>query len=251
MLSQKILFGPGLSPDEIQVGEMTVFTINPKEAVGQPNIPKEDIKLEIKHGSKLIEWHIFDNGDETFDVEWKPITPGSYTFIAKVNGKQIADPITIEILGLKTEAPSQVPDTSYEVLLPEAPKIGESATLTLLDTTKKLTEKDLAVKVGGPSFTKTQLYDNGDRSFDVEFTLAKDGVYSFDITVKGTPIYGSPFSVLTLGQKKKEQEEQERLKRELRNKELMEQKANETQIVEPEQQRPILDVQLRKTQKKN
>jgi len=184
---------------------MAVFVLSPADAKGKPiPLKVEDIAVSIMGSEGTIKADIFDNGDDTFDIEWEPPGAGNFTLIITYKGDPVLSPVKFNIGGSST-ATAEGPGL-------ETPEIKEDQVFTIyIEDEVDIKEEDIKVviRAADGSTVENSVFDNEDgASFDVEFILKKESAYTYDVTIGGRPVQGSPFHVETVGAKK------ERLNRE-------------------------------------
>eukprot|EP01121_Diplochlamys_sp_Union-15-3_P002430 TRINITY_DN1212_c0_g1_i2.p1 TRINITY_DN1212_c0_g1~~TRINITY_DN1212_c0_g1_i2.p1 ORF type:complete len:703 (+),score=204.05 TRINITY_DN1212_c0_g1_i2:100-2208(+) len=85
--------GVGLQSAKVKQGERTLFTVFAKD-------PEHSVaKLAINvAGPSAPEVEVFDNEDQSYDVEWEPKTEGTFILSVKMNGKHISEsPFTVVV----------------------------------------------------------------------------------------------------------------------------------------------------------
>jgi len=203
--TEDTIYGPGLWGEEASPKDMAVFVLSPADAKGKPiPLKVEDIAVSIMGSEGTIKADIFDNGDDTFDIEWEPPGAGNFTLIITYKGDPVLSPVKFNIGGSST-ATAEGPGL-------ETPEIKEDQVFTIyIEDEVDIKEEDIKVviRAADGSTVENSVFDNEDgASFDVEFILKKESAYTYDVTIGGRPVQGSPFHVETVGAKK------ERLNRE-------------------------------------
>jgi len=179
-------------------------------------VKEEDVTVKIS-GPGETSADVFDNEDNTYDVEWEPKLPGKYTIAVEVAGKPInGSPFVLNLGGgaedegketqpTKTEAPAKSSIASNS----EASGKGLDGSRCLLNEVNLFTiypkdsagksviikEDQLSVTIDGPVKPSIEIFDNEDGSFDIEYTTAKPGDYTITIKIDGEHVRKSPFKV--------------------------------------------------------
>eukprot|EP01121_Diplochlamys_sp_Union-15-3_P012389 TRINITY_DN3704_c0_g2_i3.p1 TRINITY_DN3704_c0_g2~~TRINITY_DN3704_c0_g2_i3.p1 ORF type:complete len:217 (+),score=55.07 TRINITY_DN3704_c0_g2_i3:95-745(+) len=78
--TKDIVKGPGLWGEEINPKDLVVLILTPKDKKGKPlSLKVEDIAVKITGADGEVAADIFDNGDDTYDIEWEPPAEGNFT----------------------------------------------------------------------------------------------------------------------------------------------------------------------------
>eukprot|EP01120_Amphizonella_sp_Union-15-10_P011062 TRINITY_DN4598_c0_g1_i1.p1 TRINITY_DN4598_c0_g1~~TRINITY_DN4598_c0_g1_i1.p1 ORF type:complete len:316 (-),score=68.85 TRINITY_DN4598_c0_g1_i1:19-966(-) len=194
--SKETIVGPGLWGEKIKPDSTDyVYVLTPKTKKGKPlslNVNNIETKFVSRNGESKP--GIYDNGDDTYDIEWDYPGPGNYTLHITHEGRPVLPPLNInlEISSARVEGPGL-----------ETPKIKEDTSFTVYtEGETNVGEEDVMVSIvseDGSTDVDVDVFDNGDESFDVEFYLTKDAPYLIEVFVKGKPAPGSPFRVETAG----------------------------------------------------
>eukprot|EP01120_Amphizonella_sp_Union-15-10_P015923 TRINITY_DN827_c0_g1_i1.p1 TRINITY_DN827_c0_g1~~TRINITY_DN827_c0_g1_i1.p1 ORF type:complete len:1002 (+),score=324.37 TRINITY_DN827_c0_g1_i1:84-3089(+) len=223
--------GFGLNGAKIVPGEITVFTIVTESQTASFSLEDLSVTIEDKTNQTNIKPEVFDNPDGSYDVEWTP-ADGSHLVHVQIKGKHIkGSPFPVDI-GVEpqvqeqspqpqvqehspqpqrdTEQPEHVdqhPEISEDDIYPNAIVKGQGLNGSLLNpnepsffliqcSDQSVTEEMISVKISGPSVhPKSEVYGNGDGTFDVEWTPPSLGRYSIEIQIDNKPLLGSPFIV--------------------------------------------------------
>ncbi|KAG8129894.1 hypothetical protein E2320_016779 [Naja naja] len=173
--------GPGL--EHATVGQAGEFSVDCSSA------GSAELTIEIiSESGTQAEVHVRDNGDGTYTITYIPLCPGIYTITIKYGGQPVpnfpsklnVEP-AVDTSGVKVYGPG-VEGKEFNV---------DARALT------KSGGPHIKTRVSNPSGNLTESYvrDNGDGTYNVEYTPYEDGVHSVDVTYDGSPVPSSPFRV--------------------------------------------------------
>ncbi|XP_066452684.1 filamin-B isoform X13 [Eleutherodactylus coqui] len=181
--------GPGL--DHGKVGETGLIHVDCSQA-GPGVLTMEAVS---DSGSKS-EVYIQDNNDGTHAVTYVPLFAGMYTLSMKYGGEQVPKfPARVKI------DPS-VDTSNIKVFGPgvEGDGVFREATAGFTVDARPLTQtggKHIKTKISNPSGSSTdcQIKDNGDGTYEVEYTPFEKGPHTVNVTYDDEPVPRSPFKV--------------------------------------------------------
>eukprot|EP01121_Diplochlamys_sp_Union-15-3_P010559 TRINITY_DN2972_c0_g1_i9.p1 TRINITY_DN2972_c0_g1~~TRINITY_DN2972_c0_g1_i9.p1 ORF type:complete len:610 (-),score=128.74 TRINITY_DN2972_c0_g1_i9:1221-3050(-) len=218
------IFGPGFhgeSAEDLLDGGSLTFTVAPVDL----GLKLDDLQVDIQGPEKVMLGGIYDNGDHTFDIEWSPNEYGIYYINIKAGNVPLFPPVKCNVLDGLAKATAEGEGLACNV------PTGKELDFTIYpspDTVFK--KKDIRISIADSSGKpyKYMLYDNDDKSFDVEYQLNKEGEYWINLMVTNKPVRGSPFHIITAGIKENERmAKQEAVRLERRAKILERKKARE------------------------
>ncbi|KAG8548031.1 hypothetical protein GDO81_026880 [Engystomops pustulosus] len=184
-----IATGPGL--DHGKVGEAGLIHVDCSEA-GPGVLTMEAVS---DSGSKS-EVYIQDNSDGTHAVTYLPMFAGMYTLSMKYGGEQVPKfPARVKI------DPS-VDTSKVKVFGPgvEGEGVFREATTSFTVDARSLTRtggNHIKTKITNPSGASTDclVKDNGDGTYEVDYTPFEKGVHAVKVTYDDEPVPRSPFKV--------------------------------------------------------
>ncbi|XP_063796937.1 filamin-B isoform X1 [Pseudophryne corroboree] len=184
-----IAIGPGL--ENGKVGEAGLIHVDCSQA-GPGVLTMEAVS---DSGSKA-EVYIQDNSDGTHAVTYVPLFAGMYTLSMKYGGEQVPKfPSRVKI------DPS-VDTSKIKVFGPGVEEDGvfREATTNFTVDARSLTRtggNHIKTKILNPSGASTDCLskDNGDGTYDLEYTPFEKGVHSVKVTYDDEPVPKSPFKV--------------------------------------------------------
>ncbi|XP_071084082.1 filamin-A-like isoform X4 [Haliotis cracherodii] len=181
------VFGPGVEKG-VKTGKPTYFKVDCSKA-GPGDVA---IALTDANG-RDVPVKTTDNGDGTFTVEYEPKSPGQYTvqvYFAekpipqspiKVNVESSIDVSKVKVVGLEPRVFIESP-TEFTVDAKSVSPVGQGKVRAIL-TNPSGTLNDTAVR------------NNGDGTYNVQYTPFEEGPVSLDVTYDEAPIPQSPFKV--------------------------------------------------------
>ncbi|XP_040215154.1 filamin-B isoform X2 [Rana temporaria] len=187
--SKVVATGPGL--EHGKVGEAGLIHVDCSEA-GPGVLTTEAVS---DSGSKA-EVYIQDNGDGTHSVTYAPLFAGMYTLSMKYGGEKVPKfPARVKI--------DPAVDTSkVKVFGPgvEGEGVFREATTNFTVDARPLTRtggNHVKTKITNPSGGATDclVKDNGDGTYEVEYTPFEKGAHSVKVTYDDEPVPKSPFKV--------------------------------------------------------
>ncbi|CAH2313059.1 filamin-B isoform X3 [Pelobates cultripes] len=187
--SKVVATGPGL--ERGKVGETGLVHVDCSQA-GPGNLAVEAVS---DSGSKA-EVYIQDNKDGTHAVTYVPLYAGMYTLSMKYGGEKVPKfPARVKI--------DPAVDTSkVKVFGPgvEGGEVFREATTAFTVDARPLTKTGgdhIKTKIRNPSGASTDcvVNDNGDGTYEVEYTPYENGVHAVKVTYDGEPVPKSPFKV--------------------------------------------------------
>uniref|UniRef100_A0A671RIR5 Filamin-B-like n=1 Tax=Sinocyclocheilus anshuiensis TaxID=1608454 RepID=A0A671RIR5_9TELE len=174
-----------------KVGETSVLNVDcAKAGPGQ-------LTLEAESDSGVkAKTEVLDNKDGTYTVTYVPLTAGMYTLLLKYGGK------TVPNFPAKVNVDPAVDTTKVKVFGPGVAGEGvfREATTDFTVDARALTKvggKHIKAHVKNPSGAATDcvISDNGDGTYNVEYTPFENGVHSVEVLYDETPVPKSPFQV--------------------------------------------------------
>ncbi|XP_056111319.1 filamin-B isoform X2 [Rhinichthys klamathensis goyatoka] len=174
-----------------KVGEISVLNVDcTKAGPGQLTL-----EAESDSGAKA-KTEVLDNKDGTYTVTYVPLTAGMYTLQLKYGGK------TVPNFPAKVNVDPAVDTSKVKVSGPGVAGEGvfREATTNFTVDARALTKtggKHIKARVKNPSGASTDctISDNGDGTYNVEYTPFENGVHSVEILYDETPVPKSPFQV--------------------------------------------------------
>ncbi|CAM4731422.1 unnamed protein product [Leuciscus chuanchicus] len=174
-----------------KVGEISVLNVDcTKAGPGQLTL-----EAESDSGAKA-KTEVLDNKDGTYTVTYIPLTAGMYTLQLKYGGK------TVPNFPAKVNVDPAVDTSKVKVFGPGVAGEGvfREATTNFTVDARALTKtggKHVKAHVKNPSGASTDcaISDNGDGTYNVEYTPFENGVHSVEILYDETPVPKSPFQV--------------------------------------------------------
>lgn len=194
--SHSTVTGPGVEGGI--VGQPAAVKVTSFNAEGK-RVPHggDPFTVEVKEGPSAVgPVTLKDNGDGTFDGAYTATKPGYYVVEAKVNGEHLKNS-PFKVLHQQGNAAKSYAD-------------GPGITNGQAEHDQKFTIHSVApdgtpVKVGGDPFVvkvtgpsgdvPVTMKDNGDGTYDCDYTPNKPGNYKVDVTLHGAPIKDAPFSL--------------------------------------------------------
>ncbi|XP_061470231.1 filamin-A isoform X1 [Rhineura floridana] len=181
--------GPGL--EHATVGQAGEFSVDCSSA------GSAELTIEIiSESGTQAEVHVRDNGDGTYTITYIPLCPGVYTITIKYGGQPVPN------FPSKLNVEPAVDTSGVKVYGPgvEGKGVFREATTEFNVDARALTKAGgphVKTRVSNPSGNLTESYvrDNGDGTYNVEYTPYEDGVHSIDVTYDGSPVPSSPFRV--------------------------------------------------------
>uniref|UniRef100_A0A8C6YKV6 Filamin A n=1 Tax=Naja naja TaxID=35670 RepID=A0A8C6YKV6_NAJNA len=179
--------GPGL--EHATVGQAGEFSVDCSSA------GSAELTIEIiSESGTQAEVHVRDNGDGTYTITYIPLCPGIYTITIKYGGQPVPN------FPSKLNVEPAVDTSGVKVYGPGVEGVFREATTEFNVDARALTKSGgphIKTRVSNPSGNLTESYvrDNGDGTYNVEYTPYEDGVHSVDVTYDGSPVPSSPFRV--------------------------------------------------------
>jgi filamin len=187
--------GPGVEGKGARVGQKAPFVVESKDANGKRvptgNDPFE-VKVERDHDGP-VHADFLDKGDGTYEGGYVPPHPGFYTVAITLKGEHIqgspfhplieqgnAGNSYAEGPGLHGGKTDHVLPFKITAVDPDGGKV-------------KTGGDPFEVKIHGPEQVNAKVRDNGDGTYDVEYSVGTPGDYTIDVTLHGQPIKDSPF----------------------------------------------------------
>ncbi|XP_029456815.1 LOW QUALITY PROTEIN: filamin-B [Rhinatrema bivittatum] len=187
--SKVVATGPGL--EHGKVGEAGLLNIDCSQA-GPGDLAMEAVS---DSGSKA-EVYLQDNKDGTHAVTYIPLSAGMYNIIHEIWGEQVPRfPARVKI--------DPAVDTSkIKVAGPgiEGKEVFREATTNFAVDSRPLTKtggNHIKTNITNPSGASTDclVKDNGDGTYDVEYTPFEKGIHTVAVTYDDEPVPNSPFKV--------------------------------------------------------
>uniref|UniRef100_A0A8C1UGN7 Filamin B n=1 Tax=Cyprinus carpio TaxID=7962 RepID=A0A8C1UGN7_CYPCA len=174
-----------------KVGEISVLNVDcTKAGPGQLTL-----EAEPDSGAKA-KTEVLDNKDGTYTVTYVPLTAGMYTLLLKYGGK------TVPNFPAKVTVDPAVDTSKVKVFGPGVTGEGvfrEASTDFTVDARalNKVGGKHIKAHVKNPSGAATDcvISDNGDGTYNVEYTPFENGVHRVEVLYDETPVPKSPFQV--------------------------------------------------------
>ncbi|KAI2658987.1 Filamin-B [Labeo rohita] len=174
-----------------KVGEISVLNVDcAKAGPGQLTL-----EAESDSGAKA-KTEVVDNKDGTYTVTYVPLTAGMYTLLLKYGGKNVPK------FPAKVQVDPAVDTSKVKVFGPGVAGEGvfREATTDFTVDAQALTKvggKHIKAHVKNPSGAATDcvVSDNGDGTYNVEYTPFENGVHSVEVLYDETPVPKSPFQV--------------------------------------------------------
>uniref|UniRef100_A0A8C1MJC8 Filamin B n=1 Tax=Cyprinus carpio TaxID=7962 RepID=A0A8C1MJC8_CYPCA len=174
-----------------KVGEISVLNVDcTKAGPGQLTL-----EVEPDSGAKA-KTEVLDNKDGTYTVTYVPLTAGMYTLLLKYGGK------TVPNFPAKVTVDPAVDTSKVKVFGPGVTGEGvfrEASTDFTVDARAltKVGGKHIKAHVKNPSGAATEcvISDNGDGTYNVEYTPFENGVHRVEVLYDETPVPKSPFQV--------------------------------------------------------
>ncbi|XP_051967093.1 filamin-B-like isoform X2 [Xyrauchen texanus] len=174
-----------------KVGEISV--VNVDCAIAGPG--QLTLEAESDSGAKA-RTEVIDNKDGTYTVTYVPLTMGMYTLLLKYGGKAVPN------FPAKVNVDPAVDTRKVKVFGPGVAGEGVSreATTNFTVDARALTKvggKHIKAFVKNPSGAATDcvVNDNGDGTYNVDYTPFENGVHGVEILYDETPVPKSPFQV--------------------------------------------------------
>lgn len=179
------------------------FTIQAKNDKGEPiNRGGENFLVSIRApDDKVTRAPVTDNMDGTYTVNYNLTKPGAHVFNVTLDDEPIAgSPSTVSVIAAASPQHSMAKGTG---LLPGNVKVDFPAEFTI--QAKDRSGAD--IKTGGDDFQVVivqddqnnldgvTLEDNNDGTYAVKYTPTKPGALSIRVTLNGSGIHGSPYTV--------------------------------------------------------
>uniref|UniRef100_A0A8C2D813 Filamin B n=1 Tax=Cyprinus carpio TaxID=7962 RepID=A0A8C2D813_CYPCA len=173
-----------------KVGETSVLNVDcAKAGPGQ-------LTLEAESDSGVkAKTEVLNNKDGTYTVTYVPLTAGMYTLLLKYGGK------TVPNFPAKVNVDPAVDTSKVKVFGPGvAGEVFREATTDFTVDARALTKvggKHIKAHVKNPSGAATDcvISDNGDGTYNVEYTPFENGVHSVEVLYDETLVPKSPFQV--------------------------------------------------------
>ncbi|KYQ96878.1 gelation factor [Tieghemostelium lacteum] len=190
-VNQSYCEGPGF--EKAQARRQTEFKIHSVHSDGKHATEGGDPFDVSIHGPHEVNVSISDNEDGSYTVTYTPAKDGEYEIHVTLDGKPIKDiPKSIHI------KPAADPNLSYaEGPGLEGGRENEQAQFKIHavdpDGNHRTDGGDgFVVTIDGPSTVDPTLIDNGDGTYDVDFTATEPGDYTINLTLDGDNVNGFP-----------------------------------------------------------
>jgi filamin len=187
--------GPGVEGRGARIGHNAPFTVQSKDQNGKPvptgNDPFE-VRVERDHvGPVAVDFK--DNGNGTYNGGYTPVAPGFYTVTITLAGENIQGSPFHPLIEQGNAAKS----------FAEGPGLHGGKTDHVLPFRITAVDPDgnrvtsggdpFEVLISGPEPVTPTVRDNGDGTYDVEYSVGAPGDYEIKVNLHGSPVKDSPF----------------------------------------------------------
>jgi len=201
-----VAYGPGLEGGF--TSEPSIFTVEVRNSTGQKlNRGGYPIDVDVADGSGAeMAVKVHDNNDGTFTVTYQPVEPGLHHVDVVLRHKIF--PIYYEHIKSSPFKVSVGAGTDANKSIAYGPGLEDNKPSDQLPTNFTIQAKDrngnnmnkggdqFEVKIQGPDGpVDSQLKDNGDGTYNVDYAPKTPGKHRVDVTLKGQPIQKSPYFV--------------------------------------------------------
>jgi len=186
-------YGPGV--EGARVGQYAPFYVQSKDENGN-NVPAGNDPFHVKVERDFegeIPSDFKDPGTGLYEGGYTPIKPGFYTVHITLGGENIAGSPFHPLIEQGNAGKS----------FAEGPGLHAGKTdhvnpfkITSVDADGKPVTAGgdpFEVKISGPENVQPTIKDNGDGTYDVEYSVGTPGDYTIDVSLHGTPVKDSPF----------------------------------------------------------
>jgi len=187
--------GPGVEGKGARIGQNAPFTVQSKDQNGKP-VPtgNDPYHVEVvRDNAGPVHVNFNDNGNGTYNGGYVPEAPGFYTVTITLGGENIQGspfhPLIEQgnaaksyaegpgLHGGKTDHPLQF---KIHAVDPDGKKVTAGG-------------DPFDVSITGPETVHPSVRDNGDGTYDVEYSVGAPGDYQINVNLHGSPIKDSPF----------------------------------------------------------
>jgi filamin len=185
--------GPGLNGGK--TGRDLPFTIHGVDADGNPtNDAGEPYDVKITGPNGPVEPTVKDNGDGTVDVVYNVDAPGDYDIAVDLHGDPIKDsPFKASVKAAPDASKSWAEGPGLEGAFDNEP--AQFKVFAKDSNGNPVSGDDCEVKIEGPSPATSNVTDNGDGTYDVEYSVDEAGDYTITALLDGEPVQKTPVTV--------------------------------------------------------
>lgn len=188
--------GPGLVGGK--TGRDLPFTIHGVDADGNPtNDAGEPYEVAITGPNGPVEPTLTDNGDGTVDAVYNVDAPGDYDIAVKLHGDDIKDsPFKASVKAAPDASKSWAEGPGLEGAFDNEPAFFKVFARDVND--QPVAGDDCEVQIAGPGPANSKVVDNGDGTYDVEYSVDEPGEYTITATLDGDAVQNTPKTVTVL-----------------------------------------------------
>jgi len=188
--------GPGLVGGK--TGRDLPFTIHGVDADGNPaSDGGEPYDVKITGPNGPVEPTLKDNGDGTVDAVYNVADPGDYDIDISLHGDQIKDaPFKASVKAAPDASQSWAEGPGLEGAFDNEPAFFKVFARDV--NGNPVSGDDCEVQIAGPSAANSKVTDNGDGTYDVEYSVDEPGEYTITATLDGDAVKNTPKTVTVL-----------------------------------------------------
>mmetsp|Transcript_21744 Transcript_21744/g.29891 ORF Transcript_21744/g.29891 Transcript_21744/m.29891 type:complete len:636 (+) Transcript_21744:44-1951(+) len=185
--------GPGLVGGK--TGRELPFTIHGVDAAGNPTTEGgEPYDIQINGPNGATNPNVNDRGDGNVDVSYVADEPGNYEIAVSLHGQPIKDsPFTAKVKAAPDASQSWAEGPGLEGALDNEP--AHFKVFARDARGQPVSGDDCEVTVVGPGPTTANVTDNGDGTYDVEYSIDEAGDYTVTANLDGAAVKNTPVKV--------------------------------------------------------
>nr|QWE91383.1 hypothetical protein [Paramoeba perurans] len=188
--------GPGLNGGK--TGRDLPFTIHGVDANGNPATDGgEPYEVAINGPNGPVEPVLKDNGDGTVDAVYNVDAPGDYDVAVNLHGDPIKDsPFKAHVKAVPDASKSWAEGPGLEGAFDNEP--AQFKVFARDVNGNPVSGDDCEIQIAGPGPANSNVTDNGDGTYDVEYNVDAPGEYAITATLDGDAVQNTPKTVNVL-----------------------------------------------------